>query len=64
LMEPQTWMIAPAVCVGLVFFIGFILVKSIITTFVSAGWTLAYREMTMLETGEPEPDSEPLESES
>jgi len=64
LMEPQTWMIAPAVCVGLVFFIGFILVKSIVTTFVSAGWTLAYREMTMLETGEPEPDSEPLESES
>ena len=64
LMEAQTWMIAPAVCAGLVFFIGFILVKSIVTTFVSAGWTLAYREMTKLEAGEPEPDSEGLVSES
>lgn len=64
LMEPQTWMIAPAVCAGLVFFIGFILVKSIITTFVSAGWTLAYREMTMLKTSELDLDSAPLISES
>lgn len=59
LLEPQTWMIVPGICIGLVLIAIFVVIKSVVTTFISAGWTLAFREMTgmnqkMLETAAAE----------
>jgi hypothetical protein len=54
LLEPQTWMILPGVCFGLLFIIFIAVVKSVITTYISSSWTLAYREMTIVEPGELE----------
>jgi hypothetical protein len=54
LLEPQTWMILPGVCFGLLFIIFIAVVKSVITTYISSSWTLAYREMTIVESGELE----------
>ena len=45
-VDPGTWLIVPACFAGLVTVIVFILIKSVVTTFTSATWTLAYREMT------------------
>ena len=45
-VDPGTWLIVPACFVGLVALIVFALIKSVVTTFTSATWTLAYREMT------------------
>lgn len=45
-VDPGTWLIVPACFAGLVMVIVFTLIKSVVTTFSSATWTLAYREMT------------------
>lgn len=45
-VDPGTWLIVPACFAGLVMVIVFALIKSVVTTFSSATWTLAYREMT------------------
>jgi hypothetical protein len=45
-VEPGAWLIAPACCGGLVALIAFATLNSIIQTFTSATWTLAYRELT------------------
>ena len=46
----QRWiwltLIVPACFAGLVMVIAFVLINSVVTTFTSATWTLAYREMT------------------
>jgi hypothetical protein len=44
--DPGIWMIGPAICLGLVMFIIFALLRSVVTTYISATWTLAYRELT------------------
>lgn len=44
--EPGLWWIGPICFGGLVGVIVFALIRSILTTFTSATWTLAYREMT------------------
>lgn len=54
LLEPQTWMIVPGICFGLLFIIFIVVAKSVITTYISSSWTLAYREMTIVEPGELE----------
>jgi hypothetical protein len=46
LIEPQTWMIVPGVGIGLLVAGIFFLIRSVITTFISSSWTLAYRDMT------------------
>jgi len=48
-VDPGTWLIVPACFAGLVMVIVFTLIKSVVTTFSSATWTLAYREMTGIE---------------
>jgi hypothetical protein len=45
-VEPGAWLIAPLCCGGLVAVIAFAALNSIIQTFTSATWTLAYRELT------------------
>jgi hypothetical protein len=45
-VDPGTWLIVPACFAGLVTLIAFVLIKSVVTTFTSATWTLAYLEMT------------------
>ncbi len=45
-VDPGTWLIVPACFAGLVAAIAFVLIKSVVTTFTSATWTLAFREMT------------------
>ncbi len=45
-----TWMIAPMICGGLVMLVVFALLRSIVTTYISTTWTLAYRELTGWET--------------
>ncbi|MFC2055149.1 hypothetical protein ACFLV7_12785 [Chloroflexota bacterium] len=45
-VDPGTWLILPACFAGLIMVIVFALIKSVVTTFTSATWTLAYREMT------------------
>ncbi len=42
------WLLAPICCGGLLFLIFGALINSIVSTFTSATWTLAYREMTGL----------------
>jgi len=42
------WMVAPVCCGGLLVMIVFALMASIVETFTSATWTLAYRELTGL----------------
>lgn len=44
------WMIAPAICLGLFMFVIFAFLRSIVTTYISTTWTLAYRELTGWET--------------
>jgi hypothetical protein len=44
------WMIVPAICGGLVMLVVFALLRSIVTTYISTTWTLAYRELTGWET--------------
>jgi hypothetical protein len=44
--DPGPWLIAPLCCGGLIAVIVGALIGSIIETFTSATWTLAYREMT------------------
>ena len=39
-------------CLGLVAVVIAVLVKSVITTYISASWTLAYRELTGVSTEE------------
>ena len=51
LLEPQTWMILPGMFLGLVVIAITVLVRSVVTTYISASWTLAYREMTGVESG-------------
>ncbi len=41
-------MAIPACCGGLLFIIVTALINAVVTTFTSATWTLAYREMTGL----------------
>lgn len=48
--EPGAWMIAPAICGGLLMLVVFALLRSIVTTYISTTWTLAYRELTGWET--------------
>jgi hypothetical protein len=45
-VDPGTWLIVPVCFAGLVTLIAFVLIESVVTTFTSATWTLAYREMT------------------
>jgi hypothetical protein len=45
-VDPGIWLIVPACFAGLVMVIVFALIKSVVTTFTSTTWTLAYREMT------------------
>lgn len=45
--EPGYWWIAPICIGGLLGIIIFALIRSIVTTYTSATWTLAYRQMTM-----------------
>ena len=45
-VDPGTWLIVPACLAGFVALIVFALIKSVVTTFTSATWTLAYQEMT------------------
>jgi hypothetical protein len=45
-IEPGAWLIAPICCGGLLAMIVFALLSSIVQTFTSATWTLAYRELT------------------
>ena len=45
-VDPGTWLIVPVCFAGLVTVIAFVLINSVVTTFTSATWTLAYREMT------------------
>jgi hypothetical protein len=44
-IDPGPWMIMPACCGGLLAIVVGALLSAIITTFTSATWTLAYREM-------------------
>ena len=55
--EPGLWWLGPLCIGGLLGMIVFALLRSIIVTFTSATWTLAYREMTALE----HPDLDNLE---
>ena len=48
--EPGAWIIAPICCGGLLAIILGALINSVVTTFTSATWTLAYRDMTGLAT--------------
>ena len=57
IIEPQMWMILPAVCFGLVAVVVSALVRSIITAYISTTWTLAYREMTGVGQEQLEPAS-------
>jgi len=50
LSEPGAWMIVPAICGGLVMLVVFALLRSIVTTYISTTWTLAYRELAGWET--------------
>jgi len=45
-VDPGTWLIVPVCFAGLVTLIAVVFVKSVVTTFTSATWTLAYLEMT------------------
>ncbi len=45
--EPGIWAIGPALCVGFLAFIFFALLRSVVTTYISASWTLAYRQLTV-----------------
>lgn len=45
--EPGAWVFAPICFGGLLGVIVFALIRSIVTAFTSASWTLAFREMTM-----------------
>jgi hypothetical protein len=45
--EPGYWWIAPVCIGGLLGIIIFALIRSIVTTYTSATWTLAFRQMTM-----------------
>ena len=47
-VEPGAWIVAPICCGGLLVMIVIALVGSIVETFTSATWTLAYRELTGL----------------
>jgi hypothetical protein len=54
-------MVAPICCGGLLAFIVLALIASIVETFTSATWTLAYRELTGLAApAAEEPAAEPL----
>ena len=44
--EPGAWMLVPSFCGGLLALIVFAILGAVIETFVSATWTLAYRQMT------------------
>jgi hypothetical protein len=46
--DPGPWIAAPICCGGLLAFLVFALIGSIVETFTSATWTLAYRDMTGL----------------
>lgn len=59
--EPGAWVIAPICCGGLLAFIAFSLIGSIVETFTSATWTLAYREMTGLSAAPEEIEELELE---
>jgi hypothetical protein len=61
--NPGAWVIAPLCCGGLLAFIIFALIGSIVETFTSATWTLAYREMTGLATKIEAPVVEPAAEE-
>jgi hypothetical protein len=56
-VEPGPWIIAPVCFGGLLAIIVGALINSIVTTFTSATWTLAYREMTAVTV---EPAVEPI----
>lgn len=58
--DPGAWVIAPMCCGGLLAFIVFALIGSIVETFTSATWTLAYREMTGLAAPPAAPVVEPV----
>jgi hypothetical protein len=47
-IDPGLWMVAPLCCGGLLALIAFALIGSVVETFTSATWTLAYRELTGL----------------
>jgi hypothetical protein len=51
--HPGAWIVAPICFGGLLSIIVFALINSIVTTFTSATWTLAYREMTGLAATPP-----------
>jgi hypothetical protein len=48
-VEPGGWIAAPICCGGLLVIVLLALVSSIVETFTSATWTLAYRELTGME---------------
>jgi hypothetical protein len=57
--DPGPWILAPICIGGLLFIIIAALINSVVTTFTSATWTLAYREMTGLTGTTVEPIVEP-----
>ena len=60
-VEPGAWIAAPICCGGLLVMIVIALVGSIVETFTSATWTLAYRELTgLVAPPAEEPAAEPI----
>jgi hypothetical protein len=58
--QPGAWILVPLCFGGLIAAIVFALIRSVLETFISGSWTLAYREMTGLATsGATEPPAEP-----
>jgi hypothetical protein len=57
--DPGAWLVLPMCCGGLLAIIVGALIGSVIETFTSATWTLAYREMIGL-AAQPEPEPEPV----
>jgi len=60
LADSGAWMVVPAICGGLLFFIIIAVIRTLVTVFSSATWTLAYRELTGLQAP-PSPDVEQLD---
>lgn len=58
--DPGPWILAPICIGGLLFIVIAALINSVVTTFTSATWTLAYREMTGLAGLPAEAEAEPV----
>jgi hypothetical protein len=57
--EPGAWILLPVVCGGLLAMVVPAIIGSVVETFTSATWTLAYQEMTGL--GAPSKDVEAID---